>query len=122
MESDYAELGAFQQKCSAFWVLEKYMNSLSYGPWRGFLDVYFIAISNSFSKMMDIFTSNNVITLIFGVYTTLIPDQISHGFQAFPVRRHNDHLLFLRIAACDGWKLANGAHKSGILVICRAML
>ena len=95
-------LGAFQQKCSAFWVLEKYMNSLSYGPWRGFFDVYFIAISNCLTKMMDIFTSNNVITLILGVYATRIPGQISH-------------LLFLRIAACDGWKPAKGAHKSGDL-------
>ena len=45
------KLGAFQQKCSAFWVLEKCMNSLSYDPWRGFFDVYFISISNCLTKM-----------------------------------------------------------------------
>jgi len=70
--------------------------------------------SNSFESV-NVLTTDDVVSFILGLDTTLLTDEVCHGLEGFTVGGHDNDLLVLVEGASDSGELSEGTHEHGLV-------
>lgn len=79
-----------------------------------FLDIDLASDSDGFESG-NVLSTNDMVSGVLGIDTTLVTDEILHGYESLSVGSHDNDLFVSSEGASDSGELGEGAHEDGLV-------